>query len=128
VYRTYKVGPRTLPCGTPAFIGCSSDFLFPTLTWNFRSLQNKVVEEIVWSCIAGHYATPYQRPSWRLGTLLHSGVPKSTNVIKSIWEVCTWCFIAGYEKGWTREIYIWFFMTVMKGPLLSCVRNLCEGK
>jgi hypothetical protein len=21
VYRTYKVGPRTLPCGTPAFIG-----------------------------------------------------------------------------------------------------------
>jgi hypothetical protein len=32
VYRTYKVGPRILPCGTPAFIGCSSDFSFPTLT------------------------------------------------------------------------------------------------
>jgi hypothetical protein len=38
VYRTYKVGPRTLPCGTLAFIGCSSDFSFPTLTWNCRSL------------------------------------------------------------------------------------------
>jgi hypothetical protein len=38
-YRTYKVGPRTLPCGTPAFIGCSSDFSFPTLTWNCRSFR-----------------------------------------------------------------------------------------
>jgi hypothetical protein len=27
VYRTYKVGPRTLPSGTPAFIGCSSVFI-----------------------------------------------------------------------------------------------------
>jgi hypothetical protein len=29
--RVYRVGPRTLPCGTPAFIGCGSDFLFPSL-------------------------------------------------------------------------------------------------
>jgi hypothetical protein len=28
VYRTYNVGPRTLPCGTSGFIGCSSDFSF----------------------------------------------------------------------------------------------------
>jgi hypothetical protein len=39
VYRTYKVGSRTLPFGTPAFIGCSSDFSSPALTWNCRSLR-----------------------------------------------------------------------------------------
>jgi hypothetical protein len=31
VNKMYKVGPRTLPCGTPAFIGCSSNFRFPLL-------------------------------------------------------------------------------------------------
>jgi hypothetical protein len=31
VNKVYKVRPRTLPCGTPAFIGCRSDFSFPLL-------------------------------------------------------------------------------------------------
>jgi hypothetical protein len=35
----YKVGPRTLPCGTPAFVGSSSEFSFSTLTWNCQSLR-----------------------------------------------------------------------------------------
>jgi hypothetical protein len=38
VYRTYKVRPKTLPCGTPAFIGCSSDFSFPHLLGTFGHL------------------------------------------------------------------------------------------
>jgi hypothetical protein len=35
-------------------------------------VENKVVEEIVWCCIAVHYATPYERPDWRLGTPQYS--------------------------------------------------------
>jgi hypothetical protein len=31
VNKMYKVGPNTLPCGTPDFIGCSSEFSFPLL-------------------------------------------------------------------------------------------------
>jgi hypothetical protein len=31
VNKVYKVGPRTLPCGTPAFIGLGQTFRFPLL-------------------------------------------------------------------------------------------------
>jgi hypothetical protein len=34
VNKVYKVGPRTLPCGTPAFIGCRSYISFPIFIWN----------------------------------------------------------------------------------------------
>jgi hypothetical protein len=31
VHKVYKVRPRTLPCGTPAFIGLGRTFRFPLL-------------------------------------------------------------------------------------------------
>ena len=39
VIRTYKVGPRTLPCGTPDFIGRGLEAEFRTFIWNWWSTR-----------------------------------------------------------------------------------------
>jgi hypothetical protein len=45
LYRTYKVGPRTLPCGTPAFIG-AWEFAAEIYLLKLQRLQNKVLRTI----------------------------------------------------------------------------------